>query len=116
MRNGTVLEALQKFHAPQMVGLTKLRVRGSADGAGRAARLGVGVSLNGVDVLAKKMSEGSIGFRALANRGNGEDPCVSSCSDSCHRNSPQMPRHKFIDRFLGRHIRSRPIAAPRPGR
>lgn len=56
---GDVLEAIQKFHMPQQVALTTLRVRGSADGAGRTARLGIGVSLDGKEVLARKMSEGA---------------------------------------------------------
>ena len=56
---GTTLEAVQKFRAHQLASVNRLRVTGHADGVGRAARLGVGVSLNGVDILAQKMSEGS---------------------------------------------------------
>ena len=56
---GMALEAIQKFRTPQKVGLTTLRIRGTADGTGRAAKVGVGVSLNGKDLLARKMSEGS---------------------------------------------------------
>ena len=56
---GMALEVMQKFRVPQKVGLTALRVRGTADETGRAAKLGIGVSLNGKDILARKMSEGS---------------------------------------------------------
>ena len=56
---GTTLEAVQKFRAPLQASVNRLRVKGHADGVGRAARLGVGVSLNGADILARKMSEGS---------------------------------------------------------
>ena len=64
---GMALEAIQKFHTPQKVGLTTLRIRGTADGTGRAAKLGIGVSLNGSDLLARKMSDGSFNGELKVN-------------------------------------------------
>ncbi len=54
-----VLEVIQHFRSPEKIALTRLCAKGIADEPGQSARIGIGVSLNGVDVLARKMSEGS---------------------------------------------------------
>lgn len=53
------VEVIQKFRSSDSLHLTGLRVSGNADEPGRAARFGIGVSLNGKDVLARKMSSGA---------------------------------------------------------
>jgi len=56
---GRAVEVVQKFRAHKKVELNRVCVHGNADEKGQAARLGIGISLNGRDVLTKTMSKGS---------------------------------------------------------
>lgn len=56
---GKTLEVIQKFQSSQEIDLTGLSACGIANEAGLGARMGLGISLNGRDLLAKKMSSGA---------------------------------------------------------
>jgi hypothetical protein len=56
---GRAVEVIQKFQSPVEVDINRLCVRGHADEVGQGARLGIGVSLDGREMLAKSYSSGS---------------------------------------------------------
>jgi len=54
-----VLEVVQHLKAPQEISLTRLRAEGNAVAGDGPARIGIGVSLNGTDLLVQKKTKGN---------------------------------------------------------
>jgi len=71
-----VLEIVQKFSATKDIILTRLHLKGSADETNPSflAKIGIGVSLDGVNLLDRKMSNGSFGGALEIDRNDFREP------------------------------------------